>query len=144
MVFREHAEEVLAMFIERRTADSHDELRKIFAADARIAEQLVHPWIAHRRTRGAQRLGPTRQVLVGPGFLEGRFGVGSRDGCLFSHLGPLDLRRELVDEIAMRARVDFALQDLGCRADGNLSNIPAQCLAGMRSLQIDLLFSRRQ
>src|SRR5580700_4189131 len=56
----------------------------------------------------------------------------------------LDLRRELIDDIAMSARIDFALQDLRRRADGNLGNIPTQCLARVRSLEIDLLFSRRQ
>src|SRR3984957_12169322 len=88
MVFREHAEKVLPVFIERGTGDTHHELRQVLAADARAAEQLVHPRIAHRRGGGAQRLGPGRQVLVGLGLLECRFGVGPRDGGLFSHCGP--------------------------------------------------------
>src|SRR5580704_6763198 len=133
MVFRERAEEILAVFIERGAGNAHHELGQVLAADARAAEQFVHPWIAHRRGGGAQPLGPAPQILVGLRLLESCLGVGPRDGGLFSHPGPLDLRRELVDEIAVGARIDFALQDLRRRADGNLGNIPTQRLAGMRS-----------
>ena len=128
------------MLIERGAGNAHHELGQILAADARAAEQLVHPRIAHRRGGSTQRLGPERQILVGLGLLECRFGVGTRDGGLFSHaIGVLDLGREFVDDVAVRAGVDFALEDLRCRADGDLGDIPAQCLAGMRSLEVDLL-----
>src|ERR1700761_26895 len=56
VIFRQSAEKILAMLIECGPGDTHDELRQILAADARISEQLMHARIAHRGGGGAQRL----------------------------------------------------------------------------------------
>src|SRR5258708_20350313 len=85
MIFREHAEKVLAVLIECGARDAHHELGEILAADARAAQQLVHPRIAHGGCRGTQRLGPLRQPVVALCFPECPFGVGPRDGGLFCH-----------------------------------------------------------
>src|SRR6185437_10349653 len=51
----------------------------------------------------------------------------------------LDLRRELVDEIGVRTRVDLALEQLRGRFHCDLSHFTAQTLARVRSIELDLL-----
>ena len=51
----------------------------------------------------------------------------------------LDLRRELVEQIRVRARVDLAPEELGGRADRDPGHLAAQALACARGVELDLL-----
>src|SRR6185437_9277204 len=55
---------------------------------------------------------------------------------------PSDLRRQLADQLLVRARVDLALEELRGRGDRDLADFAAQAFAGAGSLQSDLLLRR--
>src|SRR5438132_12540662 len=50
-----------------------------------------------------------------------------------------DLRRELVEEIGVRAGVDLARQELGGGAPGDARHLTPQRLPGARGVELDLL-----
>src|SRR4029077_21031080 len=52
---------------------------------------------------------------------------------------PLDLRRELVEQVGVRARVDLAAEQLGGCVDGDAGHFLAQALARAGGVEIDLL-----
>src|SRR5690242_17777875 len=56
----------------------------------------------------------------------------------------LNLRRELADEIGMRARVDLTLEELAGRLHRDLRHFAPQCLARMRRLEVDLRLRGRE
>src|SRR5207253_11304618 len=53
-----------------------------------------------------------------------------------------DLRRELVEEIGVRAGVDLARQELGGGAHRDAGHLTPQRLAGARGVELDLLLRR--
>src|SRR6185437_2471613 len=55
---------------------------------------------------------------------------------------PSDLRRQLADQLLVRACIDLALEELRGRGDGDLANLAPQALAGAGSLEPDLLLCR--
>src|SRR6266480_757522 len=56
---------------------------------------------------------------------------------------PSDLRRQLVQEVGVRARVDLALEELGGGAHRNGGHFPAQALLRPRGIELDLLLCGR-
>ena len=60
---------------------------------------------------------------------------------VFSAMG-LELRRELVDQVAVRSRVDLALRILERRAHRDLRHVAAQRFPRLRGRQGDLLLRR--
>src|SRR6185437_4503014 len=55
---------------------------------------------------------------------------------------PSDLRRQLADQLLVRARVDLALEELRSGGDRDLADLAPQALAGAGSLESDLLLRR--
>src|SRR5437879_13840501 len=56
---------------------------------------------------------------------------------------PSDLRRQLVEEVGVRARVDLALEELGGGAHRDRGHFPAQALLRPRGVELDLLLCGR-
>src|SRR2546430_17653994 len=56
---------------------------------------------------------------------------------------PSDLRRQLVEEVGVRARVDLALEELGGGAHRDGGHFPAQALLRPRGVELDLLLCGR-
>jgi hypothetical protein len=55
---------------------------------------------------------------------------------------PLDLRRELVEQVSVRARIDLTTQQFRGGADGDPGHFLAQALAGAGGVEVDLLMRR--
>src|ERR1700689_1226450 len=135
----ERAHEVRALDLELRSGDAGHERGEFVRGDVRVAEQRLNARIRDHLRGRAQGLRPGGQTVTFARLLEGSTRVRSGDGELVRHGVGSDLRRELVEQVRVRARVDLATQELGGRPHRDAGHFPAQALLRAGGVELDLL-----
>ena len=146
IAFDQHADKAAAIGIEFVPAQRQKH-RLLFGADnfglSRATRTFGSP--ATRRDR-SDHFGPDRQRVLSACELKYGLSVGTRNGYVFSHgsMLPCEFWLKLLfdrrEEIGMRFRIDFALQDLLRPGDRQIRNLIAQALLRSHDFLLDFCF----
>src|SRR5688572_23645723 len=130
-VLRERVQKIAAVLIRpARFGDQLDEIRRLHA---RTRQQLHHALVGDRGRRCSEHLRPVCKAVALARGLERGLRVRSGECDFLYHamraLAPLDLERELLQQVGVRLGVDLATEELAGARDRDQRDLAAQLLA---------------